>query len=467
MDFTSGEFFVFCSGVFFLYYIPAFYKWQQFILIVSSLAFYAWESPILLLLLACSCLISAWSSYGVVKAIDFSVRTRVAAIGVVANLILLAFFKYKFLFWGSSQAPAISEVWIRNLLLLPLPLGISFYTFHGISLLVDCCRRKSDFFEQYKPNVGKHIFDTLLYLVFFPQLIAGPIVKSKDFFPQIQLKRFSQIDWNYAGNSIITGFFLKLVVANNLQDQTFWMNAPYYKAHSTLNLGILLMGYSVQIFADFAGYSLIALGLASLFGYRLPENFNFPYISQSIAEFWQRWHMSLSSWLRDYLYIPLGGNRKGPLRTYVNLIIVMFLGGLWHGAAWSFAIWGLWHGIGLCVERFLLKTRFFTISNPVIIPVRVLFVFIFVSLGWLLFKLQNFSDAVGYVSAMVTHMRYPFNRPIPLNIFILSLPVIIYHLAYAFKVRFEKWPRAILNGVLLFFIFTNAGPKVAFVYFQF
>ncbi|MDO8945920.1 MAG: MBOAT family O-acyltransferase [Desulfocapsaceae bacterium] len=467
MDFTSGEFFVFCTVVFFLYYIPVVHKWQQFILIVASLVFYAWQAPILLMLLACSCLISSWSSYGVLTANNSSGRIRIAALGVVANLMVLAFFKYKFLFFDPSQLRAIHAGWTRTVLLLPLPIGISFYTFHGISLLVDCYRGKSDFFEQYKPNFWRHIFDTLLYLVFFPQLIAGPIVKSKDFFPQIQIKRFTQINWDYACNSMIVGFFLKMVIANNMQDQTFWMNAPYYKAHSTLNLSILLMGYSVQIFADFAGYSLIALGLAALFGYRLPENFNFPYISQSIAEFWQRWHISLSSWLRDYLYIPLGGNRKGMLRTYLNLIIVMFLGGLWHGAAWSFAIWGLWHGVGLCVERFFFKIYFVGASNRVMIMLRVLFVFTFVSFGWLFFKLQNFSDVIGYVSALITHLGWRFDPAVPWVIFLLSLPVIIYHLAYILCIKLTMWPRAILNGILLFFIMTNAGPNVAFVYFQF
>ncbi|MFN9911764.1 MAG: MBOAT family O-acyltransferase, partial [Pirellulaceae bacterium] len=219
-----------------------------------------------------------------------------------------------------------------------------FYTFHGISLLVDVFRgRNLETFERDK-SLYRHLADTLLYLVFFPQLIAGPIIKAKEFYPQVTLKSIRQVDYQGSVRLLILGLFLKTVVADNLSEQTFWIAYPYFLGKSSADLLLLLYGYSAQIFADFAGYSLIAIGLARLLGYQLPDNFHFPYLASSIGEFWRRWHISLSSWLCDYLYIPLGGNQKGAVRTYFNLIIVMFLGGLWHGAAWSFAIWGLWHG---------------------------------------------------------------------------------------------------------------------------
>ena len=166
-------------------------------------------------------------------------------------------------------------------------------------------------------------------------------------------------------------FFKKWLVADNLKDITYWISYPFFQNLSSLTLITLLTGYSAQIFADFAGYSLIAIGVAELFGYHLPQNFNFPYISKSFSEFWTRWHISLSSWLKEYLYFSLGGNRKGKGRTYLNLLIVMFLGGLWHGAAWSFAVWGLWHGTALVIER-----KFFNIkesSSFLVSSVRVFF----------------------------------------------------------------------------------------------
>jgi alginate O-acetyltransferase complex protein AlgI len=307
----------------------------------------------------------------------------------------------------------------------------------------------------------------VLYLTFFPQLIAWPIVKARDFYPQIAPKRFGSINWHYAFDCLVLGYFLKKVVADSLQEQTFWMSMPYFKGIGSANLLIMLYGYSIQIFADFAGYSLIALGLAALLGYRLPDNFNFPYISQSISEFWRRWHISLSSWLRDYLYIPLGGSRHGNLRTYFNLLVVMFLGGLWHGAAWSFAVWGLWHGAGLALERPFLNSRFYTSRRTPLVALRMLSVFAFVSAGWLLFKMPVFADAVAYLQAIGSNWAIPIYPVGAFLILLYSVPVVIYHLTYLSRPRGAELMLPVAQAGMIFLIVLNAGPRVPFVYFQF
>ena len=244
------------------------------------------------------------------------------------------------------------------LLKLPLPIGISFFVFHNISLLVDLTRQKA------APPTLTSVF---LYIIFFPQLVAGPITRAEMFMPQIKPKYFVEIPFVEAAKWILTGYFFKLYVANNLNEMTSYMSFPLYETLQTQDRWLLVFLYSYQIYADFFGYSAIAIGLGLLFGYRLPINFNLPYISTSFSEFWTRWHISLSTWLRTYLYIPLGGNRHGVWRTYLNLMIVMGLGGLWHGAGLGYLMWGLLHGLLLVIERPLLARlacdRLCSISN--------------------------------------------------------------------------------------------------------
>ncbi|HEY4800384.1 MAG TPA: MBOAT family O-acyltransferase, partial [Bacteroidia bacterium] len=273
-------------------------------------------------------------------------KKAIAIIGVASELAVLVFFKYSPLFAKTffNETSSIGQF----LIMIPLPIGISFFTFEGISLVVDVFTEK--YFDRKKyvsVSLMEHAKNIYCFISFFPHLIAGPIVKAHDFLPQIKSKLFKDIDWHSSFKTLCTGYFMKMVVADNLKNFTFWIAFPYFKGYSTISLLVMLVGYSFQIFADFAGYSLIAIGLAKLFGYNLMQNFNFPYISTSFSEFWKRWHISLSSYLKEYLYIPLGGNKKGTGRTYLNLIVTMFLGGLWHGAAWSYAIWGLWHGCAL------------------------------------------------------------------------------------------------------------------------
>lgn len=436
---------------------------QLAVLVAASLFFYAWESPLLLLVFMLAWFITSVTSYFVLT--SSSQRAKFyATIGVMANLSLLGFFKYKFLFIHPAHH-AIASSLGEWLILAPLPIGISFYTFHGISLLVDSFR--GTYVRNSELQIRSHLGETLLYLVFFPQLIAGPIIKARDFFPQVERKSIWDIDFAGCARILILGLFLKMVIADNLSEQTFWIAYPFFQWKSKLDLMVMIYGYSAQIFADFAGYSLIAIGLAKLLGYRLPQNFNFPYFSTSISDFWRRWHISLSSWLRDYLYIPLGGNRKGEVRTYVNLILVMLLGGLWHGAAWSFAIWGLWHGIGLALERKWLASAFMTSDHRVSLMIRQFVVFNFVTIGWVFFKLQDFSDATLYLERMVHNDVTGISKKIDMMILIYAAAVFIYHVASVYRDRITQQFKDVIYGVMLFFVITSAGPSTPFIYFQF
>jgi alginate O-acetyltransferase complex protein AlgI len=235
-----------------------------------------------------------------------------------------------------------------------------------------------------------------------------------------------------------------------------------------LTLTALIFGYSMQIFSDFAGYSLIAIGLGHLFGYALPTNFNFPYISRSFSEFWKRWHISLSTWLREYLYYPLGGNRRGKVRTYINLFIVMFLGGLWHGAAWSYAIWGTFHGTALAAER-LCEGRIRLPKHWMIDILRAVVVFSFVTLAWLLFKLPRIEHVFSYLNILI-HNYAATRYLLVACVVTYSLPVIAFYAWHLLKqrwgVQLQKY-EFVIFGALLVAIILNSGSPQKFIYFQF
>jgi alginate O-acetyltransferase complex protein AlgI len=455
-----------------LYYFPPLKKIQLPILIASSFVFYAWNFPILLLLLLFSIGINAFTSFHVEQKSNFQKRRFIATSGVVINLLLLSTFKYAGLL-GNSIAP--DSDFKEMLLAIPLPVGISFFTFQGISLVVDTFREKKQETFKLKTSFGTHLKKTALYIALFPQLIAGPIVKAHDFFPQIKIKYFKDIDWQFVFKHLVTGYFLKMFVADNLKDFTFWLTYPYFENLSTPYNLTLLFAYSMQIFADFAGYSLIAIGLSKLFGYNIPQNFNFPYISKSFSEFWRRWHISLSTFLQQYLYIPLGGNRKGKTRTYFNLMIVMALGGLWHGAAWSYMVWGIAHGVFLALERLInneimfFRTRF--TRSKLYQFLKVSLVFILVTFAWLLFKLPEFSHVIAYFKILFNNQRVFFEQLQVLAILFYSVPILIYHLIYQFDGLRNRLKNSfftpLIYALMLFLILTNSGSSEAFIYFQF
>lgn len=468
MLFTSGSFVVLVLLTVLVYYVRPRRGWQLGVLLVSSFVFYAWNFPWLLLLLLASIALNVAVARALAGNTGVTQQRRAAVLGVVLNLAILAFFKY-----SPLVGRMLPEGWglAEFLVAVPLPIGISFFTFQGISLVVDLYRkdvlprsqvRSEDEHRGELPAAG-----LALYIAFFPQLVAGPIVKARDFLPQLGTKRFADVAWPAVYQALVTGYFLKMVVADNLKDYTYWMKYPGYETLPKLDLSVLLLGYSAQIFADFAGYSLIAIGLARLFGYRLMDNFRFPYIARSFSEFWRRWHISLSTFLKEYLYIPLGGNRGGTLLTYRNLMITMALGGLWHGAAWSYAVWGIYHGLLLAVERWWRDRGLPWTSRD---WPRRLWVFGLVTLGWLLFRLPDFGEVIGYLNGVLSNRWYGgMDRMVQVLLYVA--PVAGYHLLYLYadknRPAFRRVWRPVGLGVLLFLILTNAGSPGDFIYFQF
>jgi alginate O-acetyltransferase complex protein AlgI len=467
MLFNSFEFCLFLLVTFVLYYLPFLRRFQVHILIIASFVFYASHTPWLMFLLLLSIVINAVMSAQVMIAKSMGRKKLLAGIGIALNLAVLVSFKYGPLL---SRTFHLQQYSFGELLIsLPLPIGISFFTFQGISLMVDVFRQKEGDPHYIKPaSWSQYLLDTAFFKAFFPQLVSGPIMKAHDFYFQIGPKSFRGINWESAFSTLTVGFFLKMVIADNLKDLTFWLAYPYFLKFSTATLLTLLFGYSMQIFADFAGYSLIAIGLGRLFGYELMTNFNMPYLSQSLSEFWRRWHISLSTWLRDYLYFPLGGSRKGTLRTYANLMIVMALGGLWHGAAWSYAVWGVYHGTGLCIERLCGNQRHVD-QNQRFSFIRMSLVFAFVTIGWLFFKLPNFTHVIEFVKTCSTNLFAPDDINLITYTLVYSAPVILYHalsqLPVAEPVR--QRARAWLYATCLFFLLLNSGSPGTFIYFQF
>ncbi len=459
MSFASWQFGVFAVIVFAVYYLPQIRNYQVLWLVLASLFFYGYGQPELLPLLA----VAVLGSY-LLLVLALEQRTFFLPLGVAFNLALLAFFKYKFLFFDPSAPALVGFAPVDFLLKLPLPIGISFFVFHNISLLVDLTRQKAA-----RPDLTS----VFLYIIFFPQLVSGPITRAENFLPQIRPKFLAEVDFVEAAKWIVTGFFFKLYVANNLNAMTTNIDFPLYQLLNPADRWTLVVLYSFQIYADFFGYSSIALGFGLLFGYRLPVNFNLPYISQSFSEFWTRWHISLSTWLRTYLYIPLGGNRHGSLRTYLNLIIVMGLGGLWHGAALGYLAWGLLHGLFLVIERPLLpaleKLSNIAALRGAMYALRGLFVFTCVSFAWIFFKLPNVEHAMDFAAGMFAdHSIAAGPRIFRSLVLIYALPVLLQH--------WLPWPRLepytlrlqpYAYGVMAVLALVDAGADTSFIYFQF
>ncbi len=312
--------------------------WTAWILL-ASYVFYAWWDWRFVFLLMASTVVNHVLALAIFRSTTIAARKTFLALAVGFDVGLLAYFKYAG-FFASSADNLIGTSWLVT---VTLPVGISFFTFMAISYVVDT----------YRGEVEPASFSRFaVFQAFFPHLVAGPIVRASELMPQLESPRDPRrVDNSRAFFLIVSGLFLKVVIANHLSthivDEVF--AAP--NRASSLEVLVAIYAYAVQIFADFCGYTNIAIGIALLLGFQFPQNFNSPYSAVSLQDFWRRWHMTLSRWLRDYLYIPLGGSRKGTFATYRNLMITMLLGGLWHGAAWTFVAWGAIHGIGLCIER--------------------------------------------------------------------------------------------------------------------
>lgn len=347
MLFNSFDFLIFFPIVFIAYWVLNYdLKKQNLLLLVSSYVFYAWWDWRFLSLI----IISSFIDYKVGSKIFTSTtkkqRKSWLLVSLVANLGLLSFFKYYNFFAESFADLANIFGWQPNSLTLNiiLPVGISFYTFQTLSYTIDIYRK------QFQPT--KDVLSFFTYIAFFPQLVAGPIERASNLLPQIEKKREFKKEWfNEGAIQILVGLFRKIVIADTLGT---YVDAIYSDVgiYNSTTIVLATFFYAFQIYFDFAGYSDIAIGTAKLLGFKFHQNFNLPYFSKSLTEFWRKWHMSLSYWLRDYLYVSLGGNRKGIKITYRNLMLTMLLGGLWHGSSWNFVIWGGIHGIVLSIEKY-------------------------------------------------------------------------------------------------------------------
>jgi alginate O-acetyltransferase complex protein AlgI len=386
------------------------------------------------------------------------------ALSMTTNLAILGFFKYtNFALMQTEHSLRLLGIRtsFRRLGLI-LPMGISFYTFGSMSYTVDVYRGRLKAVRRFQ--------DFYYFVTFFPHLVAGPIVRAEQFFYQYARTRRPLLKViNHGGFLIIRGAFLKMVCANNIAPavQRLWGAS---QGNST-DLVLLTLLFAAQIFCDFEGYSSIARGLAYWLGFRFPLNFDNPYIAPTFSNFWERWHITLSRWLRDYLYIPLGGNRRSASRTYLNLLTVMLLGGLWHGASMTFVVWGGIHGAALAVERLFGLNRRDARRGPVVRFAWFVVVQVTVLVAWIFFRSISLTAAIGFIRGI---LRMHFAQPAPAlsRAMLLVIPVAVIHLyGYLVETRLIKrlGPRgyAALAGVMFFLILAAYGESSEFIYFQF
>lgn len=365
---------------------------RNYWLLLVSLLFFGWSQPEYLWIIMLNILIN----YSCAMLIDDlqTLKKIVLFVAVAMNLAILYYFKY-FNFILDSINKVLGSAFVLEDIVLPI--GISFFTFQGMSYVIDV----------YKKDVPvqKNIFKVALYIVLFPQLIAGPIVRYKDIAREVDDRRTSLEDFSSGIERFIIGLAKKSIIANTMAVtvDAIWSNGAI--GNTCVIAWVGSIAYTLQIYFDFSGYSDMAIGLGRMFGFHFNENFNLPYISKSISEFWRRWHISLSSWFRDYVYIPLGGNRN---HVYLNLAIVFLLTGIWHGASWHFLIWGIWNGVFILVERLVrnskkdLKERnknekLFWIKNFI----SKSYVLLVVNFGWILFRAPHTRDALQYIGIML------------------------------------------------------------------
>lgn len=449
---------VFSSHIFIFYFLPlvlaAYYavpqRYRNGLLCAASYVFYGWWNPWFVLLMLASTVIDYRCGQWVTApdATD-SQRRRAVTVSVVANLSLLGFFKY-WMFFADNVNGLLATVggegpWQLPVWQIVLPVGISFYTFQSMSYTIDLYR------GQARP--ASTLLDFAAYVSLFPQLVAGPIVRYRDVAEQLPERTHDAVGMARGLSYFVFGLAKKVLLANNLglvADTVFAAQAPPWHV-----AWVGVMAYAGQIYFDFSGYSDMAIGLGQLFGFRFPQNFRSPYRAASITEFWRRWHISLSSWLRDYLYIPLGGNRKGPGRTYLHLAITMLLGGLWHGAQWQFIVWGGLHGLFLAVERWRGKGSLMPAAPRV---VQQIFTFVLVLITWVFFRAADLGSAIAYLQAMFA--MTPVTAASQLvagqvySPWSLGLLVVAY-LIIARAPRTEQWVDGAVNGVTTLF----ASPR--------
>ena len=383
MVFSSLIFLWLFLPVVFVLYFVAKESYRNVILLIASLFFYAWGEPVYVFVMILSIVVNYFCGLKI-GAVDEHKRKRVLFWGVFVNLALLGVFKYTGFFMENVNAIFGLQVEVKH---LPLPIGISFYTFQSISYLVDIYRRVCE------PQ--KNIIKMGLFISFFPQLIAGPILKYYDIAAQIDKRQVTLPLFNEGAVRFLQGLAKKVIIANIMAKTADEIFALGIDDISTPTAWIGIIAYTFQIYFDFSGYSDMAIGLGKMFGFHIRENFNHPYTATSIKDFWRRWHISLSTWFKEYLYIPLGGNREGTLKTYRNLMTVFFLTGLWHGASWNFVVWGLFHGTFLVLERIfpIEKMLHFRLLKSI-------YALLVVMVGWVFFRAETLGAACDYLKRM-------------------------------------------------------------------
>ncbi|NND99774.1 MAG: MBOAT family protein [Pirellulaceae bacterium] len=400
MLFTQIEFLIFFAVVLVAVWLTRRRVVRNTLLLAASYYFYAyWDYRFCGLLM-----LSTVVDYVVAKQMDQSdndrARWRLLLVSLAVNLGMLGYFKYCDFFIDSAR-PILQSMGLSGETLgLILPVGISFFTFQTLSYTIDVYRRK------LKPT--DRFLDFALFVAFFPQLVAGPIVRARELLPQLAVvPQFSKRRMYGGAQQMLRGAVKKVLLADRLGEMVDVVFAGP-DLYSGITIWIAVLAYAGQIYYDFSGYSDIAIGAAKMLGYRFPVNFRHPYLATSMADFWHRWHMTLSRWLRDYLYISLGGNRRGPWMTYRNLMITMTLGGLWHGAAWTFVLWGIWHGTALAIERAFVQVRSIrsifgrSTIGSLGAPLKWLATMLVVLVGWVLFRSPDLPAALSMLRRMAT-----------------------------------------------------------------
>jgi alginate O-acetyltransferase complex protein AlgI len=475
MHFCAREFAAFFLLFLALYWSLTSHRARVYLLLGGSFFFYATWSRQLACLIVVSTTIDYWLARGIDASTDPRRRKLLLTLNIVGNLGLLCFFKYSNFFLASLSevltSAGLSESAIRPLKLL-LPVGISFYTFEAISYMVDVYRRRI--------RAERDLAHFQLFILFFPHLVAGPIVRGRDFLPQVgRRKHFSWLRMQVGVQLFLLGLLKKLAVADRMAQfvDPVFENPGDYRTYS---VWLAVIAYALQIYCDFSGYSDMAFGCAHMLGFKLVRNFNMPYLAVNIADFWRRWHISLSSWLRDYLFIPLGGSHGGRWKTCRNLMLTMALGGLWHGASWTFVVWGLMHGACLIVHRLF---REVCESRPLLdramqshvgTMFRWALTFTCVAVGWVFFRATTFDGATTILERMVipTDGRGPALHSN--GVWFTLLIVVFCHAAAAsggWKKLMERIPPPVLGGAYAVMLtlaqLLSPAEGKAFIYFQF
>ena len=465
---------VFSSAIFLFVFLPVVFilnffiknKYSNIFLLLASLIFYAWGEPIMVLLMAFSIILNWFLGRKIGNAYSLKTKKILLSIGIICDLGILGYYKY-----AGFLVSIINSIFSENVINDPkisLPIGISFFTFQAMSYLIDVYRNDVD--------ASPQLINTALYISFFPQLIAGPIVKYKDINKQIENRNITYDGVTLGFKRFIYGLAKKVLISNVMGMCADIVYSYDVFAIDSVTAWIGALAYTFQIYYDFSGYSDMAIGLGKMFGFDILENFNYPYLSKSISEFWRRWHISLGSWFREYLYIPLGGNRKGKIRTYINLFIVFFCTGLWHGASFSFVFWGLYHGFFSIIERLGLKK--FLDKHKYI---SWIYCFSIVNFGWALFRAADIAKVGRIILRMITPWRYsvmPINmwNYIDYKTIFVGLCAILgmglLQIVVPKKIK-EKWSGSCMEAIYCCLLLIICLASIAsdtynpFIYFQF